>query len=185
DTAQPRTVQVELRAPDGVRTQTVAVPAHHSTAVHWAYEAKTVGTQKFTLVARELNGQLRDAEERVIEIHPRSVYEVDTRTLLLDREHTLTLTLRPDAQRERTTLTVETIPGVSALIAESLNYLIDYPYGCVEQTVSRFVPAVIAQRVLEAAGTPIDPQTRSKLAAVLEQSLQRLQRLQTEEGGWG
>jgi len=185
DTAQPRTVQVELRAPDGVRAQTVSVPAHGSAALHWQYEAKLVGTHKFTLVAREINGVLRDAEERTLEVKPLAIFETDARVVLLDGERQLDFTLPPDTQLARTTLTVRAIPSVGALIADSLQYLVDHPYGCIEQTVSRFVPAVIAQRALQESGITVDAEQTRKLAEAVEQGLQRLSRAQNSDGGWG
>src|SRR6185437_8296041 len=31
---------------------------------------------------------------------------------------------------------------------DALPYLVDYPYGCTEQTLNRFVPTVITQKIL-------------------------------------
>ena len=33
-------------------------------------------------------------------------------------------------------------------MVDALPYLIDYPYGCTEQTLNRFLPAVITQQTL-------------------------------------
>src|SRR4029077_7176433 len=33
-------------------------------------------------------------------------------------------------------------------MVDALPYLVDYPYGCTEQTLNRFLPAVITQRTL-------------------------------------
>ncbi len=184
DTDQPRTVQVELRAPDGVRTQTAAVPARNSISLRWNYEAKSLGTQKFTLIAREVNGRLRDAEERTLEVKPFVISEADSRALLLGTERQIVFTLRPDARPELTTLTLRTMPSATALVLDSLPYLLDYPYGCVEQTVSRFVPAVLTKRAFEQAGAPLDATTQRKIAEITQLSLERLSRMQTEDGGW-
>ncbi len=185
DTDQPRAVQVELRAPDGVRTETVNVPARNSTTLRWNYEAKTLGVKKFTLVAREVNGRLRDAEERTLEIKPFVITEADSRAILLNAERQISFTLRPDARPELTTLTLRSMPSATAIALDSLPYLLDYPYGCVEQTVSRFVPAVLTQRAFEQAGEPLDAETRRKIAEITQQSLERLSRMQTSDGGWG
>lgn len=184
DTDQPRTVQVELRAPDGVRTQTTTVPARNSTSLRWNYEAKTLGAQKFTLIAREVNGRLRDAEERRLEVKPFVISEADSRATLLKTERQIIFTLRPDARPELTTLTLRTMPSATALALDSLPYLLDYPYGCVEQTVSRFVPAVLAKRAFEQAGAPLDATTQRRIAEITQLSLERLSRMQTDDGGW-
>jgi hypothetical protein len=185
DTDQPREVAVELRTPDGVRTQTVRVPARNSTTLRWDYTPKSLGEQRFLLIARERGGHLRDAEERALLVKPLSLTETDSRAVLLNAERTLTLTLRPDALTERTTLTLRSFPSASAIAFDSLPYLLDYPYGCVEQTVSRFVPALMAKRASEQLGAPMDAETLRKLAEITEQSLQRLARMQLENGGWG
>ena len=33
-------------------------------------------------------------------------------------------------------------------MVDALPYLVDYPYGCTEQTLNRFLPAVITQKIL-------------------------------------
>jgi uncharacterized protein YfaS (alpha-2-macroglobulin family) len=185
DTDQPREVEVELRTPDGVRTQTVRVPARNSTTLRWDYTPKSLGEQRFVLIARERGGRLRDAEERTLLVKPLSLTETDSRAVLLNAERTLTLTLRPDAIPSRATLTLRSFPSASAIALDSLPYLLEYPYGCVEQTVSRFVPALMAKRASEQLGAPMDAETQRKLAEITEQSLQRLTRMQLENGGWG
>ncbi|MCU0726234.1 MAG: hypothetical protein MUE73_10650, partial [Planctomycetes bacterium] len=54
------------------------------------------------------------------------------------------------AQRheEATSLVVEVNPTVAGTLLSTLPYLADYPYGCVEQTMSRFVPAVVVKKTL-------------------------------------
>ena len=33
-------------------------------------------------------------------------------------------------------------------MVDALPYLVDYPYGCTEQTLNRFIPTVITQKIL-------------------------------------
>jgi alpha-2-macroglobulin len=40
-------------------------------------------------------------------------------------------------------------PTLAGAMIDSLPYLVDYPYGCTEQTLNRFLPTVITQRVLQ------------------------------------
>jgi len=185
DTDQPREVEVELRMPDGVRMQTVRVPARNSTTLRWDYMPKSLGEQRFVLIARERGGRLRDAEERTLQVKPLSLTEVDSRAVLLNAERTLTLTMRPDAIPDRATLTLRSFASASAIALDSLPYLLDYPYGCVEQTVSRFVPAMLAKRAAEQLGMPMDAETQRKIAEIADLGLKRLARMQLEDGGWG
>jgi len=43
-------------------------------------------------------------------------------------------------------------PTLAGAMVDALPYLTDYPYGCTEQTLNRFLPTVITQRVLQNMG---------------------------------
>ncbi|MBB6051644.1 alpha-2-macroglobulin family protein [Armatimonas rosea] len=78
-----------------------------------------------------------------------------------DPQGALALTVPEGAIAERSSLTVRIAPSLKTTITEATDYLRKYPYGCVEQTVSRFVPliaagvadkALVAEGVLHLAG---------------------------------
>jgi uncharacterized protein YfaS (alpha-2-macroglobulin family) len=46
-------------------------------------------------------------------------------------------------------LEVRYSPTLAGAMIDSLPYLVDYPYGCTEQTLNRFLPTVITQRTLQ------------------------------------
>jgi uncharacterized protein YfaS (alpha-2-macroglobulin family) len=58
--------------------------------------------------------------------------------------------LRVPAERrpDQTRLEVRYSPTLAGAMVDALPYLVDYPYGCTEQTLNRFLPTVIAQKVL-------------------------------------
>lgn len=50
---------------------------------------------------------------------------------------------------DTTTLEIRYSPTLAGAMVDALPYLVDYPYGCTEQTLSRFLPTVITQNVLK------------------------------------
>ena len=52
---------------------------------------------------------------------------------------------RPDQSK----LTIRFSPTIAGAVVDAIPYLASYPYGCTEQTLNRFVPAVIAQKMLK------------------------------------
>ena len=56
---------------------------------------------------------------------------------------------------EETRLEVRYSPTLAGAMMEALPYLIDYPYGCTEQTLNRFLPAVITQNTLIRMGVDL------------------------------
>jgi uncharacterized protein YfaS (alpha-2-macroglobulin family) len=49
---------------------------------------------------------------------------------------------------EQSRLEVRYSPTLAGALVDALPYLADYPYGCTEQTLNRFLPTAIAQQVL-------------------------------------
>ena len=81
-------------------------------------------------------------------------------------------------------LTIQMSPSLAAGLNEGLDYLEHYPYECIEQTVSRFLPNIRTVRVLQAAGIT-DDELYGKLEEQINFALQRLYSFQNNDGGWG
>jgi uncharacterized protein YfaS (alpha-2-macroglobulin family) len=80
-------------------------------------------------------------------------------------------------------LSVEVSPSLASSLTGGLTYLEQYPYLCLEQTVSRFLPNVLTTRVLKAAGQ--SPVTLQKdLDNQVNDALQRITAKQNADGGW-
>ncbi len=63
--------------------------------------------------------------------------------------------------------------------------LIDYPYGCTEQTMSRLMPSVVAMKLHRELGLAIDGKLRDRFAKVYKRSIAKLNDYQHPDGGWG
>ncbi len=79
-------------------------------------------------------------------------------------------------------LSIEVSPSLAASMESSLAYLEDYPYLCMEQTVSRFLPNVITTRALKEQGIPSPLQ--SDLDTQVNIALQKIYSKQLYDGGW-
>lgn len=77
------------------------------------------------------------------------------------KQEALAGVLRPDHERqqfeihvprerrpEQTRFEVRYSPTIAGAMVDALPYLASYPYGCTEQTLNRFLPTVIVQRIL-------------------------------------
>jgi uncharacterized protein YfaS (alpha-2-macroglobulin family) len=81
-------------------------------------------------------------------------------------------------------LTVVLYPGLDAAILDALTFLDVYPYGCVEQTVHRVLPAAWARKALVAIGSP-DARRLDELDRALRLSVARLRNLASDDGSYG
>lgn len=75
-------------------------------------------------------------------------------------------------------------PSLLAVMFDGLPYLAQYPYGCVEQTLSRFVPATIARRAVNDLKLP-STRVPKDLDDMVQKGLERLYGFQHGDGGWG
>ncbi len=92
--------------------------------------------------------------------------------------------LPADRKKETTRLVIGIAPSIAGVLLDSLEYLVKYPYGCVEQTMSRFMPAVITARTLKDLGAQ-NKKLEEKLPKVVKAGLKRLYDFQHSDGGWG
>ena len=69
-------------------------------------------------------------------------------------------------------------------MSETLEYLVDYPHGCVEQTMSRFLPALKVAGILTKFQIK-NPGLEEKLPKCMDMGIKRLLELQQPDGGWG
>ena len=53
---------------------------------------------------------------------------------------------------EQSRLEIRYSPTLAGAMVDALPYLADYPYGCTEQTLNRFLPTVIVQKILKDMG---------------------------------
>ena len=84
------------------------------------------------------------------------------------------------AQRGRLVLS----GGPGGAVVDALAYLQGFPYGCTEQTLSRFLPALAANAAFTKAGFPAAP-WQSGLDEMTTAGLTRLAWLRHGEAGWG
>jgi len=75
-------------------------------------------------------------------------------------------------------------PTHAATVLDALEYLAGYPYGCVEQTMSRFLPSTITRQVLRKLEIK-RPWLEEELPKMIQAGLDRLSGFQHPDGGWG
>jgi len=74
------------------------------------------------------------------------------------------------------TLEISAIPPIN--LDKRLNYLIHYPYGCIEQTTSSVFPQLTLGDMLD-----LSPQRKAEIENNIKAGIQRIKQFQTSEGG--
>jgi alpha-2-macroglobulin len=160
------------------------VPAGGSLRKNIEVTAQQPGQAMLRLTATGSDG--KDALELTFPVLSRSLQREQAGSIALRSGQAQTMVTQPgSALLDSGSISTTFSPTVADSLIPALEYLISFPYGCVEQTVSRFVPAVYAQQMLTAQGRNVSPSLQAKLPQIVAEGLQRLADLQHEDGGWG
>jgi hypothetical protein len=73
---------------------------------------------------------------------------------------TVELVVPEERKPSATRLEVRFSPSLAGAMIDALPYLISYPYGCVEQTMSRFLPTVVTAKTLQDMGVKLEDVAR-------------------------
>jgi uncharacterized protein YfaS (alpha-2-macroglobulin family) len=167
-------------------TQTVTIPKNGEHRINWRVNAAQTGD--VTLLAKALTDTESDAVELQIPVVPRGLKQTVGEAATLagdgDAERTITLNLPNNADPRARTLRVEAAPSVAATLFGALDYLTGYPYGCVEQTMSQFLPTVIVANTLRDVEQASIRDTNN-IGKKVRKGTERLYNFQHEDGGWG
>lgn len=167
-------------------TQTVTIPKNGEHRINWRVNAQQTGD--VMLLAKALTDTDSDAVELQIPIVPRGLKQTLGEAATLsgdgDAEQTITLNLPNNADPRSRTLRIEAAPSVAATLFGALDYLTGYPYGCVEQTMSQFLPTIIVANTLRDVEQASIRDTNN-INKKVKKGLDRLSNFQHDDGGWG
>ncbi len=181
------------------------VPANSEARQDWYVHVSKPGPVKLKVTGR--GGKYSDAMEKTYLAYDHGIEKFLSKSGKV-RGNDLTVKLDLPARKpESTSLTVQLTPSLAVTMLDALPYLIDYPYGCTEQTMSRFLPAAITAKTLRdlglqpeevmgrifggietnsaAATHPKGKKDLAELEAMTKAGLERLYDFQHGDGGWG
>lgn len=164
----------------GEQVRKVDVPAGQTKEVQWELQPEAEGPATLTAKAW-IDGGDSDGVEHRLNVQPTGVRRVDTAFLEVAGSSSETLKLEDGASKRVGGVTLRIHRNLAQMLGASLDELIDYPYGCVEQTMSRFVPAVVTAKAL---GSKLGARA-ADIPKIVAESLARLKRMQSSAGGWG
>ncbi|QDV72009.1 alpha-2-macroglobulin family protein [Botrimarina mediterranea] len=204
------TVRVKLEEEGGVLTipsvneQTVTIAAGAEKLVDWRVTAAAAGDATLRVIATS-DGTLSDAMQVTLPVLIHGAEIVESFSGVIgpkERLATFQLVVPQERRPESTRLEVRFAPTLVGAMLDTLPYLIEYPHGCTEQTLNRFLPAVIVRQTVKDLGVdlatlkpaePVDGPTErpdpvfdpAELDKIVRAGVQRLTEMQLSDGGWG
>jgi hypothetical protein len=172
---------------EGLTLQSKAGPlrveAHGEARADWTVLAEKAGEAKLRVTARGTN--LGDAMEKSFVVYEHGIDKLIARSGKMRGGETI-VKLELPRERRSTDLVVQVAPTLAVAMLDALPYLLEFPYGCTEQTMSRFLPAAIVARTVAKLGLdPNDRLPKKQLDAVTAAGMVRLYDMQHASGAWG
>ena len=161
-------------------SQQVTLQAGEVGLVRWMVRAAKPGETEVMISAAQ--GDKRDAVRLPLSVRPRGMPEVDTQVGAFRHDITLTF-VAPEAMLDVSTVEFKLSRSVAGSLLDGVDYLTGYPYGCVEQTMSRALPNAVVGRAFHVLG--VENPREGKLDDMISAGVQRLYGFQHADGGWG
>jgi uncharacterized protein YfaS (alpha-2-macroglobulin family) len=128
----------------------VSIPAGGEKRVDWRVKVQAEGVAIVRMKA--LTDEESDAMEMRFPCQVHGMLKTDSFSGVIRPENSsarITLTVPEERRINQSRLEVRYSPTLAGAMVDALPYLVDYPYGCTEQTLNRFVPTVVTMRILQ------------------------------------
>jgi uncharacterized protein YfaS (alpha-2-macroglobulin family) len=164
--------------------QSVTIPAKDNVKLSWDVSVQNV--KQVTLQASVHANGYSDAVEIVLPVYTYSTPEVIATSGQIGEpgERLEAVVLPQSIDTTQGELTIQVDPSLAAGMQDGLTYLESYPYECIEQTISRWLPNVLTYRALRDLGIE-KPELEARLPGLVRDGLQRIYSEQKYDGGWG
>ena len=146
--------------------------------VNFGFRVKDrVGVAKFTILAKG-NGE-KASQEIELQVRNPNPYVVNVGQQVIEQGQSHQFTFAPHGMpgTNEAILEVSNIPPID--LGNRLNYLIRYPYGCLEQTLSGGFPQLYVQQLLE-----LSEEQEKEVPVNIQAAIDRLRNFQTSLGGF-
>jgi uncharacterized protein YfaS (alpha-2-macroglobulin family) len=190
-TEQPQKVALTLNTTGQFETKQALV--QHLTvkpdgAERYGWPVDVVNPGEAVIDIKAVGDTAGDAMELKVPVRPLAIEISEAKAGLLkgDAESiTLPFKIPASTDPKLAQLLVSVAASSIGPVLGSFDSLIDYPYGCTEQTMSRLIPSVIAFELSRKLQVPISAAQRKKFDEVATKSLGKLKDYHNGDGGWG
>lgn len=148
---------LELMDGGGAPTQEVFIDSMGEKRVDWRVRVLKEG--KATVRMKALSDEESDAMQMEFPAHVHGMLKTESFCGVIRpdaSEGAVDFTVPAERKPEQSRLEIRYSPTLAGAMVDALPYLVEFPYGCTEQTLNKFLPTVITQNVLKKTGISLD-----------------------------
>ena len=167
------------------KTTDVHIPSRGEVKLDWRVRAQLV--RSATITGKALTDEESDALQLDLPINPPGVKLSMAKGGSIANSGanaTFTLAFPQQVEPGSRSLVLHVAPSIAGSLFGALEYLTSFPYGCVEQTMSGFLPDIIVKKTVKDLGLK-ENLNEAALQEKIQAGLERLYNFQHDDGGWG
>jgi len=133
----------------GKLTQTAQIEPNGEARIDW--RVKVLDEGQAVVRMKALTDEESDAMEMTFPCYIHGMLKMDSYSgAIRPKDSSGRFTVKVPAERRpaQSRLEVRYSPTLAGAMVDALPYMVDYPYGCTEQTLNRFLPTVVTQKIL-------------------------------------
>jgi uncharacterized protein YfaS (alpha-2-macroglobulin family) len=165
----------------------VNLPANSEIRIDWKVKSETAKNEA-VFRAAALTNEESDAIETRIPIHPQGIKiqnPISFDSNEKDFKKEIDFEIPPGIDLNSVNFTFSINPTLTTSLLKTLDELVGYPYGCVEQTMSRFLPTLYVNNFLKTQNIKVSSSVIENMPNYVEEGIKRLIDFQQPDGGWG
>jgi uncharacterized protein YfaS (alpha-2-macroglobulin family) len=129
--------------------RSVQIESNGETRVDW--RVKVLDEGEAVVRMKAMTDEESDAMEQKFPCYIHGMLKMDSYSGAIrpkDETGKFTFSVPEKRRPKQSRIEVRYSPTLAGAMVDALPYLVDYPYGCTEQTLNKFLPTVITQKVL-------------------------------------
>lgn len=157
-------------------------------AERFSWPVSITGSGKGVIQCKAIGSTVSDAMETKLPVRPLGIPAFSAKAgVITDTSKTIDIPVGLSADAERSTAKYELSLASSSIgpVLGNFGALIDYPYGCTEQTMSKLIPSIVAKQLQTKLHQPISKDDLKRFEGAYKQSMQKLLDYHHNDGGWG
>lgn len=168
----------------GGGTQDLQIPSRGEATVQW--RVKPLQVRSITLTGKALTDEESDALELDLPVNFQGLRLGTSQggSVPAGATASFEMTYPGSAVAGSRSMSLHVAPSMAGSLFTALDYLTSFPYGCVEQTMSSFLPNIVVKDAVHSLGLKANLD-EAALQEKIQAGLDRLYTFQHEDGGWG
>jgi uncharacterized protein YfaS (alpha-2-macroglobulin family) len=134
----------------------VSISPHGEQRVDWRVKVAREGEAVVRMKA--LSDEESDAMEMRFPVYVHGMLKTESFSGVIRRNQkhaVFTFSVPVERRIDQSRLEIRYTPSLAGAMVDALPYLAEYPYGCTEQTLNRFLPTVITQKIINEMGVDL------------------------------